>query len=95
MCKFIKTNLKIIFNICRPESPNLQQVCAQFAMSERTFQRKLTKEGRSFRSITNEIKKELAIYLHEGNKMKTQDIAYILGYSEPSAYLHAYKRWGL
>jgi len=83
----------MILNMCSPELPTLEQVCKQFALSQRTFQRKLTQEGYSFRSITNDIKKELAAYLREGNKMKTQDIALILGYSEPSAYLHAAKNW--
>jgi AraC-like DNA-binding protein len=83
----------MILNMCSPELPTLEQVSKQFAMSQRTFQRKLTQEGRSFRSITNGIKKELAAYLREGNKMKTQDIALILGYSETSAYLHAAKSW--
>ncbi len=83
----------MILNMCSPELPTLEQVYKQFNMSQRTFQRKLTQEGYSFRSITNEIKKELATYLREGNKMKTQDIALILGYSEPSAYLHAVKSW--
>lgn len=83
----------MILNMCSPELPTLEQVCKQFAMSQRTFQRKLTQEGHSFRTITNDIKKELAAYLREGNKMKTQDIALILGYSESSAYLHAAKNW--
>ena len=83
----------MILNMCSPELPTLEQVCKQFAMSSRSFQRKLTREGHSFRSITNDIKKELAAYLREGNKMKTQDIALILGYSESSAYLHAAKSW--
>jgi hypothetical protein len=26
--------------------------------------------------------------------MKTQDIAFVLGYSDSSSYLHAVKKWG-
>ncbi len=33
------------------------------------------------------------MYLSSGDKMKTKEIAYVLAYSEPSAYLHAVKRW--
>lgn len=84
---------QMTLRLCAPELPNFKQVCAQFAVSERTFQRKLTSEGQSFRTISNEIKRKLATYLREGNKVKTQDIAYILGYSEASAYLHAAKEW--
>jgi AraC-like DNA-binding protein len=66
-----------------------------FPLSSRTFQRKLSEESLSFRRITDDIKKELSIYLAKGNKMKTQDTASILGYSEASSYLHAAKKWEL
>lgn len=85
----------MVLNMCCPELPSFEQVLAQFPLSSRTFQRKLTEEDISFRRITDDIKKELSSYLAKGNKMKTQDIAYILGYSEASAYLHAVKKWQL
>ena len=83
----------MVLNMCRPQLPTFEQVAVHFPLSNRTIQRKLTDEGLSFRKITDEIKSELATYLSKGNKMKTQDIAFILGYSEPSAYLHAEKKW--
>lgn len=83
----------MILNMCCPELPSFEQVLAQFPFSSRTFQRKLSEEGVSFRRITDDIKKELSTYLAKGNKMKTQDIAFVLGYSEASAYLHAVKKW--
>ncbi len=83
----------MVLNMCNPEIPNLKQVQKQFACSERTFQRRLTAEGTSFRRIVNEIKEELSYYLSNEKHLKTKDIAYILGYSESSAYLHALKSW--
>ena len=53
----------------------------------------LTSEGLSFGKITNEIKKELADYITKEGSIKTQDIAFILGYTNASAYLHARKKW--
>jgi len=83
----------MILNMCCPELPDFEQVSRQFPLSDRTIQRKLTAEGQSFRQIADDIKRELSFYLAKGNIMKTQDIAYILGYSEASAYLHAVRRW--
>ncbi|MCF6361411.1 MAG: AraC family transcriptional regulator ligand-binding domain-containing protein [Cyclobacteriaceae bacterium] len=83
----------MVLNMCCPALPTFMQVSKQFPLSNRTIQRKLTKEGQSFRKISDEIRRELSYYLVKGNRIKTQDIAYILGYSEPSAYLHAVKRW--
>lgn len=84
---------RMLLQMGTPLLPTLSQVSAQFAMSDRNFQRKLRSHGQSFRSITNEVKQQLAYYLQEGGQMKVKDIAYALGYSEPSAYLHALKNW--
>lgn len=83
----------MILNMCTPDIPSFEQVSKQFSLSDRTIQRKLTQEGQSFRKISDDIKRELSYYLAKGKQIKTQDIASILGYSEPSAYLHAVKRW--
>ena len=84
---------KMMLNMCAPELPELEKVAAPFCMSPRTFQRKLREEGSSFRAIANEVKKDLASYLSKSKSLKTQDIAFLLGYSETSAYLHAVKSW--
>lgn len=83
----------MILNMCCPEIPTFEQVSRQFPLSERTIQRKLKQEGQSFRKISDGIKKELSYYLTKGAQIKIKEIAYILGYSDPSAYLHAVKRW--
>jgi len=85
---------RMMLNMSTPALPTLGQVSAQFAMSERSFQRKLRANGQSFRAIANDLKRSLALYLQKGQKMKVKDIAYILGYSESSAFLHAAKKWG-
>lgn len=84
---------KMTLNMCSPELPSFNRVVSQFAMSNRAFQRKLAAGGCSFRGIADEIKRELTTYLQKGNKMKTQDIAYCLGYTSSSAFLHAAKKW--
>lgn len=84
---------KMILHLCSPELPNFEQVQQQFHYSNRTMQRKLNNEGTSFRKIMNGIKQELSSYLSSEKHLKTKDIAYILGYSEPSAYLHAVQSW--
>lgn len=83
----------MILSMCCPELPAFEQVAIQFPLSNRTIQRKLLEEGMSFRKITDDIKCELSCYLSKGHKMKTQDIAYLLGYSDASSYLHAVKKW--
>jgi len=83
----------MILNMCSPEIPPFEQIQKQFPYSNRTIQRKLTDEGMSFRGIVNTIKKEISNYLINEKHLKTKDVAFILGYSESSAYLHAVKSW--
>jgi len=82
-------------HMCEPELPSLSQVATQFAITQRTLQRKLKQESSSFRQITNGIKKELFYYLKLGKTLKTQEIAWLLGFSSSSALLHAKQNWEL
>jgi AraC-like DNA-binding protein len=84
---------KMVLNMCSPDLPGLQEVAGQFCMSQRSFQRKLTDSNTSFRKITDGVKRDLSKYLRKGNRLRTQEIALLLGYSESSAYLHAAKKW--
>jgi AraC-like DNA-binding protein len=80
-------------NMCSPEVPTLEQVRTQFPMSKRSFQRRLAAENCAFRDIANDIKRKLYEYLKMGESYKVQDIAYILGYTDASALLHAKSNW--
>jgi AraC-like DNA-binding protein len=90
---FIGITKNVILHLCAPKLPSMQIVCEQLALSTRSFQRKLSEEGSSFRKISLEIKQELSAFLEAGKQIKIQDIAYILGYSEASAYIHARNNW--
>ena len=81
--------------MCSPEVPTLEQVRTQFPLSKRSFQRRLASENCSFRDIANDIKRKLYEYLELGETFKVHDIAYILGYSDASALLHAKSNWEL
>jgi AraC-like DNA-binding protein len=60
--------------------------------SERTLQRRLREEGTSFAELIDCLRREMAIeYLDK--QMSVGEIAWLLGYSEPSAFHHAFKRW--
>lgn len=85
---------KLILNLSSPELPNIDQVIYHLPLSKRSFQRQLLKENTSFRKLVNGIKQKMAFYLEREGVFKTSDIAYILGYSEPSAFLHAKMKWG-
>jgi AraC-like DNA-binding protein len=62
-------------------------------MSSRKLQRQLQSAGTTFNTILNEIRQDLAQnYLGEENNSMTE-IAFLLGFSESSAFSRAFKRW--
>jgi AraC-like DNA-binding protein len=71
----------------------IKTVAAELGMSERTLVRRLTALNRPFATIVDRLRRDLASrYLAEDELSFTQ-IAFLLGYSNQSAFSVAYKRW--
>jgi AraC-like DNA-binding protein len=73
--------------------PPIEVVAAHMNMSLRTFQRRLAGEKISFRQITNELRKELALSLMKNPYSKKGDVAQVLGYTDLSSFQRAFKSW--
>ena len=71
----------------------IDKVAADFAMSIRTFQRKLKEENDSFKTVLDQIKKEIAIDHMKSGIHNISQIAYLMGFSEASAFNRSFKRW--
>jgi AraC-like DNA-binding protein len=61
--------------------------------SPRTLERRLHEAGTSFRTISLEVRMELAAQYVTLGSMSGQEIADLLGYSRPSAFFRAFKDW--
>lgn len=72
--------------------PSAQKVASAFAMSERSFQRKLSEEGTSFRKILLETKIAVASMLLTKTQLTITDVAIRAGYSEVSNFTAAFKK---
>lgn len=72
--------------------PSIEAVASRLNMTTRTLQRKLTAERISYRSLVAEVHKKLATQLFKLNSNASQ-ISNLLGYSEPSAFRRAFKKW--
>jgi AraC-like DNA-binding protein len=62
-------------------------------VSGRTFTRRLTEEGTSFRTILDDVRRELACALLQDRSLSVADVAFFLQYSEPAAFNRAFRRW--
>lgn len=71
----------------------LEQLAAQLDMSARTLQRKLKDEGLGFQQLVDEVRKQLAERYLADPSLDLNDLAFLLGFSEQSAFQRAFKRW--
>jgi AraC-like DNA-binding protein len=75
------------------EVPSLATIALELAMSERSIQRSLTEESTSYREIVDEVRKGLALSHLSRPGTSAADVAFLLGFSEPSAFTRAFRRW--
>jgi AraC-like DNA-binding protein len=70
----------------------LDDLAASLHMSARTLQRRLGDEHTSLQAELDEIRRQQALYLLEGGTA-IAELSWLLGYSDPSAFHRAFKRW--
>jgi AraC-like DNA-binding protein len=61
--------------------------------SVRTLQRRLKDAGVNYSDLQDDVRKTLALNLLENESLALAEIAFSLGYSEVSAFNHAFRRW--
>lgn len=77
----------------RGGNPTADHVAGRLGMSARTLQRHLADEGTSHRIILGELRQKLATRYLRDPRLALGEVAFLLGFSEPSAFHRAFKRW--
>ncbi|MBF5041572.1 MULTISPECIES: AraC family transcriptional regulator [Myxococcaceae] len=73
--------------------PGVAEVARALRMSPRTLQRRLADEGTSFQALVDAVREEQArLYVKESERA-LDEVAWLLGYSEKSTFLRAFRRW--
>jgi AraC-like DNA-binding protein len=70
-----------------------ENIAAQLNMSYRTLRRRLNTEGFSFKQIHKEVVMGLATAYLRQTELSTQEIAFLVGYSEVANFHRAFKSW--
>jgi len=73
--------------------PTLASLSARAGMSQRTLQRRLSEANTSFQSLLRQVLQETAEDLLARGNLSQGEIAFLLGYSEVSAFSRAYRGW--
>lgn len=75
------------------ERATLPAVARQLGLSERSLQRRLRDEGTGFAPLLDAVRRELALRWVGEGRLALGEVAYLLGFSEPSVFHRAFRRW--
>ncbi len=70
-----------------------ESVARALYMSSRTIQRHLQREDTTYTTLLSEIRQDLAEQYLTEQDISLTEIAFLLGFSESSAFSRAFKRW--
>jgi AraC-like DNA-binding protein len=82
-----------MLSLSDPALPGIEKIAGTLFMTPRTLQRKLEDEECTFRELKDELKKEISLALLRNESYSIATIAYVLGYGEPAAFIHSFKKW--
>ncbi|MEM1030342.1 MAG: AraC family transcriptional regulator ligand-binding domain-containing protein [Myxococcota bacterium] len=84
---------KAIQNQLPQGPPTLGGVAKALAKSSRTLQRRLSEAGTSFQTLVDEERNAAARAYLADPRLGLDEVAFLLGFSEASAFSRAFKRW--
>ncbi len=73
--------------------PSLERVARALGSSERSLQRRLAEAEVSFRALLGEVRREVAREKLMDPDMDLAELSFLLGFSEPTAFHRAFRRW--
>ncbi len=84
---------QVVLGNMRVTFPPLEVIAEALHLTPRTLQRKLHLEGTTYRALSDAVKQELAEHLLANPALAIADIAYKLGYAEPTSFQRAFRQW--
>lgn len=68
-------------------------IARQLGVSRQTLFRRLKAEGVTFEKVLDELRHRMALKYLEDRTLSVNETAYLVGFSDPAAFSHAFKRW--
>ena len=82
-----------LFELIPTGRDNVEDVAKEFSMSARTLQRKLSGEDTTFIKQLNHTRELLARNYLKDRKISSDEIAFLVGYSDANAFSRAFRGW--
>jgi AraC-like DNA-binding protein len=83
----------LLMPILHTGDANMDKIADKMGLSRRTLLRKLSAEGTTFEKVLDELRHKLAVHFLAGTKVSVNEVAYLVGFSDPAAFSRAFKRW--
>jgi AraC-like DNA-binding protein len=71
----------------------MEPIAAELGLSRQTLYRKLKAENISYENLLDELRHKMALHYLNGKKVSVNETAYLVGFSDPSSFSRAFKRW--
>jgi AraC-like DNA-binding protein len=82
-----------IVRLLKGEAPTLAAVADCLHLGVRTLQLKLRETGHTYQQLLDAVRSDLAQRHLREPHLSATDIAFLLGYSEPSVFVRSFKKW--
>ena len=73
--------------------PSPIDIAKKLNLSYRTLRRRLSEEGTTFKTVNNEVRMGMAGEYIRHTGLSTQEVAFLVGYSEASNFHRAFRQW--
>jgi len=73
--------------------PSRDQIASELNLTPRTLQRRLLEQDSSVKQIVDETRHQLSVDFLNSGSYSVKEVAYNLGFSDPSNFARAFKRW--
>ena len=73
--------------------PSMEEAAQVLQLSPQTLHRRLKDEGLTFMEVKNQVRSEMAMNFLAAEGRSINQIAQMMGFSEPSTFHRAFKKW--
>jgi AraC-like DNA-binding protein len=84
---------RLLVPVLHKGDPGMDAVARDLGMSGATLYRRLREAGTGYDALLDDLRHRMALHYLDGRKVSVAETAYLVGFSEPSAFSRAFKRW--
>jgi AraC-like DNA-binding protein len=83
----------LLIPILHTGTPTIERTAEKMGLSHDTLYRKLKDEGVTYEKLLDELRHKMALHYLNGKKVSVNETAYLVGFSDASAFSRAFRRW--